>query len=1149
VVATNAGTTFFFTNTSAGSATVTPTIPAAAIAGDVLVMVCAITTSSTSTPVATVPSGWTQASAGLSFGPNPSSFVSAGAVFVKVMATGDANPSVTWSIAGRQSVSVLALRGMDISSGISTTLNASNYVNGGGTSSTSMAYPSITTTNPKTVLIGLVAAATDNIYTAGPTFTSPSSMVELTESQTTSPSNIYMAGTCIDSSTAGSALTGYNPGTATASQAVYAARWVLAFNIAQDTVEDGELGTSGTGLVAQTNNEYDTITANGTGAYVQYDNTRALTGTQSIKAASVATSASVYAAFTGSVTWSVPCSAAACYYFTANPGSANTLLVFRNSTAYNVYFQISTAGVIQMYNSAGTLIHTFTTALPLNTWFRLELKLLAVSATVGQAEGRIFLDPFSATPDETWTSAATINSGTTVPITVRYGATFGSTNFGPWWMDHTALNMSASYPALPAGRSFSNKGTGVTNGSAVVVGDGGPAPISVAASTSDATLQWSSDVAPVGDASSVIKVATGATSGFSYVAWTASDIGFNTPMYGSFCLYLTSYTSTFRIFGFYQASLMASLSLGSTGLMQWFDSAGTGGFGAFTTAVPLNQWVRIETRLITSSATVGRCEARLFLDPFSSTADEVKTTAATMNTIGGGDPTVMRFGHVSNNTANQPPMYFSYLQARTDAYPAVPAQQLNFPTTGSAAISLTGSANVSLSYSESGTGALSLTAAASDALRFPATAAGALSLTAAGSTSGVVSTATTGTASITLLGAATDALRFASTGTGAIALVAAGSDAFLLTTTGQGLLNVTGAANNALRFASGGSGAISLVASGTATLSLGTTTGTASVTITGAGALIQGMIGQLSIVAQATFTPSLVGNSAITLTGNGVVQRLSFPSVGAGSVVLTGAGTSPTLRIPTTGAGALSLTGAVSSPVLRLTTTAQGFLVLTAVSTYTLTYPRTATGAFGLTGLANATTITQVTAGGLLTITGLAVRLVPNTITSGWVYVARAGVGNYVRAETVDIWSSKGYQIDYPDQPGDQLPEFSTGGKWVTRNGIGYNSNPAINDEVWFPMWIPPGKWYFSAVWGFGPNRGFIYYDVSTNGGSTWTNVGSVDGYYNGIATGGGSSTQFTVPGTTVSKTLVRLKTTNKNASSTGYYMVHQGLTFSYIGP
>lgn len=367
--------------------------------------------------------------------------------------------------------------------------------------------------------------------------------------------------------------------------------------------------------------------------------------------------------------------------------------------------------------------------------------------------------------------------------------------------------------------------------------------------------------------------------------------------------------------------------------------------------------------------------------------------------------------------------------------------------------------------------------------------------------------------------------------------------------TGAGLLGITASANNALRFPDAGSGALTLTATGTWQSLKLATTGTAAYAFSGAGTILQGGAAQLTLTGAVTHVPAVTGQAAsITLTAAGVVQALRFPTTAPASIVLTGAGTGPVLKIATTGAGATTLTSTASAG-LRFTQTGNGFYTLTGLANYTLRYPLTGAGVYALTGLALPTTLTPATGAGSITLTGVANRLVPNTITSGWVWIVRSGAGNWVWADTLDFWFSHGYQIGYPAQPGSEKPESSAGSRWVTRNNIGYNSNPALNDDVWFPVWLAPGKWTLTATWGIGPNRALVSYNVSTNNGSTWTSVGTIDSYSASYGSSVGTSSQFTVPGTTVSKTLVRLIAYGKNASSSNYYIVHQGMTFTYGGP
>lgn len=97
----------------------------------------------------------------------------------------------------------------------------------------------------------------------------------------------------------------------------------------------------------------------------------------------------------------------------ANPGTAVRL--FNATTSGGSLFSVflnTTGKMSATYSSAGTSFVTFTNAVPLGQWFRVE-GFCIVSATVGQVSASMFTSGMdNAISDETHTSAATLNVGT-----------------------------------------------------------------------------------------------------------------------------------------------------------------------------------------------------------------------------------------------------------------------------------------------------------------------------------------------------------------------------------------------------------------------------------------------------------------------------------------------------------------------------------------------------------------------------------------------------------------------------------------------------------------------------------------------------------------------------------------------------------------
>lgn len=220
-----------------------------------------------------------------------------------------------------------------------------------------------------------------------------------------------------------------------------------------------------------------------------------------------------------------------------------------------------------------------------------------------------------------------------------------------------------------------------TNASSVTVGSGGATDGSVPYDTANigATgVMIYDNTHTVFGTGEAIKFSSGASAASIYAGWTSS-ISYATPMYGSACFYFTANPAAqLRLITVLNGSAAAimSINLLTSGALQAF----AGGSAANTTAtIPLNTWFRVEWQLITTSATVGQIEVRLFPTATSTTATETKTSPATYNT-GTVDPAEVRLGP-SAAVANIVAFWAGYLQASNTGYPAAPVSLTNVVAT------------------------------------------------------------------------------------------------------------------------------------------------------------------------------------------------------------------------------------------------------------------------------------------------------------------------------------------------------------------------------------------------------------------------------------------------------------------------------------
>src|SRR6185503_11947241 len=98
-----------------------------------------------------------------------------------------------------------------------------------------------------------------------------------------------------------------------------------------------------------------------------------------------------------------------------------------------VMLKITSAGNVRATRSGGVAVDT-TASISLNQWVRIEWHLIH-STTVGQWELKLFNNPDSATPTETATSAANLDTGANV-TDLRIGLYGGPNALGPIWLDN-----------------------------------------------------------------------------------------------------------------------------------------------------------------------------------------------------------------------------------------------------------------------------------------------------------------------------------------------------------------------------------------------------------------------------------------------------------------------------------------------------------------------------------------------------------------------------------------------------------------------------------------------------------------------------------------------------------------------------------------
>lgn len=196
------------------------------------------------------------------------------------------------------------------------------------------------------------------------------------------------------------------------------------------------------------NNAFDSVTV-GTGATVAYDNTHSAHGTLAAKIQTTGTASLATFKWQGSLGTPTTAWARAYFYFTGNPGSQTRVINFSNAGGSCGTANINGTGkIVGSSGTAGTTQFTFTNAIPLNTWFRIEI-MLTGDSSAGVLSISLYTGD-STVPIETHTASAINTNGP--PNQVQFGAAVtGIANIGPYWIDDVgASDVGPLGPAFTA---------------------------------------------------------------------------------------------------------------------------------------------------------------------------------------------------------------------------------------------------------------------------------------------------------------------------------------------------------------------------------------------------------------------------------------------------------------------------------------------------------------------------------------------------------------------------------------------------------------------------------------------------------------------------------------------------------------------------
>jgi hypothetical protein len=198
------------------------------------------------------------------------------------------------------------------------------------------------------------------------------------------------------------------------------------------------------------------LATQGSGGTLVFDNAHAVTGNlpYGYKIQST-TAAASYVQWNTSMGAQTEVWWAGYFWFGSNPGVTMRLWnASLTSTSYSSCSLNASGLIVLSYFSAGTVFATFTTAVALNQWIRIEGMLIA-SATVGQVGAWLYNSPFSTVATESHQSTATLDTGASQPTSYNYGDSNSIGSLGPYWIGGMGLSNGTSQigpfitPSLP----------------------------------------------------------------------------------------------------------------------------------------------------------------------------------------------------------------------------------------------------------------------------------------------------------------------------------------------------------------------------------------------------------------------------------------------------------------------------------------------------------------------------------------------------------------------------------------------------------------------------------------------------------------------------------------------------------------------------
>lgn len=317
------------------------------------------------------------------------------------------------------------------------------------------------------------------------------------------------------------------------------------------------------------------------------------------------------------------------FFFPSFSATQCRIVSVRNGATYCGGIATTSAGNIVTLNASGGTQTTSTTVLPTNKWVRLEGYIIG-SATTGQVQVQIFATNYDgATPDETNTSGATINTNSALNR-LDFGNPSSSASYSFFMDDMGGSTTGLMGPVIVLTSTFEGGASGTT----ISTGNSGPPSgnaFDLVSIGTGATVAYDNTQSAHGSLSQ--KTATAGTAATGFTAWTTS-MGTQVTAFFRFYAYLTGNPAGgIRVCEVRSSgSHAASIVLTAAGTIQLAGGTGFSTLTTMVTALPLNAWFRMEG-FFTGDASAGAVSASIYLSMDSTTPTETKSVTG-QNTTG-----------------------------------------------------------------------------------------------------------------------------------------------------------------------------------------------------------------------------------------------------------------------------------------------------------------------------------------------------------------------------------------------------------------------------------------------------------------------------------------------------------------------------------